>query len=115
MALRNLFIYNSPVYDLELPLKEEVLDFGLSPALDDNMSIQSVDLDIWRVQWHSQRLHNIISERIHIALRLLQLGQLSRSAGFGDEINGKLVRGRATDKVGEVRKWERRRWSRRHG
>lgn len=70
--------------------------------LDDNMPIETIDRHIRRLRVESQVPRQIVLQGVHVTLGLLDLSLLLGATGLGDQVDGKLVGGGATNKIGQV-------------
>lgn len=74
------------------------------------MTVQPIDRHIGAALINTEGVCQVIAQRIQVALRLLDLGELFSAAGFCNEIDRQLVRAGAADKVREVGKLQGPTW-----
>ena len=83
---------------------------GVAAYLDQDMPGQTVDDNIRALGstkfagLESQKQCQVTPQGIQISFGLLELSQSLGATGLGDQIDGELVGGRATDEVGKVGK-----------
>lgn len=70
--------------------------------LDDDVPIETVDRHIRTLGVDVQVPRKVSPQSVQVTFGLLDLGLLLGTTGFGDEVNGELIGGSATNEVGEI-------------